>query len=69
MPWIDGKDVVESARLRRPDLGIIMVSGYPRGAEIAEAEGVRFFAKPIDFNGLRAAVEGALGESGHAPRP
>src|SRR5438270_288612 len=38
MPWIDGKDVVASAHVRRPDLAVFMVSGYPRGAEIAAEE-------------------------------
>jgi DNA-binding NtrC family response regulator len=60
MPWIDGKDVVASAHMRRPDLAIMMVSGYPRGAEIAAVEGVPFFAKPIDLPALRAAVDAAL---------
>jgi DNA-binding NtrC family response regulator len=60
MPWIDGKDVVASAHLRRPDLPIFLVSAYPRGAEIAAESGVPFFAKPIDLDRLRAAVEGAL---------
>lgn len=60
MPWIDGKDVVASARLRRPELAIFMVSGYPRGAEIAGEEGVPFFAKPIDLAQFRAAVDAAL---------
>lgn len=60
MPWIDGKDVVSSARLRRPELRIVLVSGYPRGAEIAAEEGVPFFAKPIDLQRFRAAVDDAL---------
>ena len=60
MPWIDGKDVVASARLRRPELAIFMVSGYPRGAEIAAEEDVPFFAKPIDLGQFRAAVDAAL---------
>jgi FixJ family two-component response regulator len=60
MPWIDGKDVVASAQLRRPELKIFMVSGYPRGAEIAAEEGVPFFAKPIDLALFRAAVDEAL---------
>lgn len=60
MPWIDGKDVVASAQLRKPDLNIFMVSGYPRGAEIAAEEGVPFFAKPIDLQKLRDAVDEAL---------
>jgi DNA-binding NtrC family response regulator len=60
MPWIDGKDVVHSARLRRPDVAIFLVSGYPRGAEIAAEAGVRFFPKPINLAELRQAVERAL---------
>lgn len=62
MPWIDGKDVVASAQLRKPDLRVFLVSGYPRGAEIAEEEGVPFFAKPVDLDALRGAVERALAE-------
>jgi DNA-binding NtrC family response regulator len=61
MPWIDGKDVVASAHMRKPDLKIMMVSGYPRGAEIAAEEGVPFFAKPIDLAEFRAAVDAAIG--------
>ena len=60
MPWIDGKDVIASAHLRRPDLVVFMVSGYPRGAEIAAEQGVPFFAKPVDLQALRSAVESAL---------
>jgi DNA-binding NtrC family response regulator len=60
MPWIDGKDVVASAQLRQPELAIFLVSGYPRGAEIAAAAGVPFFPKPVDLDRLRAAVD-ALG--------
>lgn len=60
MPWIDGKDVVASAHLRRPDLPIFLVSAYPRGAEIAAESGVLFFAKPVDLDRLRASVEAAL---------
>lgn len=63
MPWIDGKDVVASAHLRRPELRVFLVSGYPRGAEIAAEEGVPFFAKPIDLDALREAAESALEES------
>jgi DNA-binding NtrC family response regulator len=61
MPWIDGKDVVASARLRLPNLPVFLVSGYARGAEIAAAEGVRFFPKPIDLERLRKAVIAVLG--------
>jgi DNA-binding NtrC family response regulator len=63
MPWIDGKDVVASAHMRLPSLPIFLVSGYARGADIAAAEGVRFFPKPIDLEQLRAAVSSALREN------
>src|SRR2546421_3511182 len=60
MPWIDGKDVVASARLRQPEIVIFLVSGYPRGAEIATEVGVRFFSKPLDLAQFRLAVDAAL---------
>jgi two-component system, NtrC family, C4-dicarboxylate transport response regulator DctD len=60
MPWIDGKDVLASAHLRRPHLPVFLVSAYPRGAEIAAESGVPFFAKPIDLDSLRTATDVAL---------
>jgi len=68
MPWIDGKDVVASAHLRVPELHVFLVSGYPRGAEIAAEQGVPFFSKPIDLEALRGAVERAL-VGGEVARP
>ncbi len=60
MPWIDGKDVITTARHHRPSLAIFLVSGYARGAEIAEEAGIRFFQKPVDIHVLRSAVEAVL---------
>jgi len=60
MPWIDGKDIILKARERCPDLKIFLISGYARGADIAAREGFRFFAKPLDFETLRGAVEEAF---------
>ncbi len=65
MPWIDGGDVVAGARLRRPTLRVILVSGYARGAEIAERHGVPFFPKPIDLDRLRATSAELLGRDHH----
>jgi DNA-binding NtrC family response regulator len=57
MPWIDGGDVVASARVRRPSLKVILISGYPpRGEQIAKQYAVPFFAKPVDLDALRTAV-------------
>ncbi len=63
MPWIDGKDVIKSAQMRQPGLTIFLVSGYSRGAQIAEEAGVRFFAKPVDIDALRASVKQVLGSA------
>lgn len=60
MPWLDGAHVVSSARIKRPDLKVILVSGYARGADIAKRLGIPFFAKPIDLNALRATVQAAI---------
>jgi DNA-binding NtrC family response regulator len=67
MPWIDGSDVIASARLRRPDLKVVMISGFPRGAEIARKNGVHFFAKPVDLDKLRSYAEQVLTEQHPAP--
>jgi DNA-binding NtrC family response regulator len=66
MPWIDGKDVVASTHIKRPELPVILISAYPRGAEIAHQAGVPFFAKPVDLSALRHTVEAAL-ERSHQP--
>ena len=62
MPWMGGEDVVVCARIRSPTLKVILVSGHDRGALIAAREGLRFFAKPINFGLLREAVVQALSD-------
>ena len=56
MPWLDGAQVVSAARAHRPDLAIILISGYARGAQVAQDESLPFLAKPIDLEQLRGAV-------------
>ena len=63
MPWIDGQDVVASARLRCPSLAVILISGLGVGLEVALREGVPFFSKPVDLHRLRGRVEQSLAES------
>jgi two-component system response regulator GlrR len=60
MPWIDGAQVVAAARAHRPDLSIILISGYARGAQVAQEENLTFLAKPIDLEQLRTAVHSLL---------
>ncbi len=60
MPWMDGGNVVASARIKRPGLKVILVSGYASGVEIARRFGVPFFSKPIDLDALRQAAHAAI---------
>jgi DNA-binding NtrC family response regulator len=60
MPWIDGGDMVASARVKRPGLKIFLVSGFAHGADIARLHNVPFFLKPVDLSALRAAAADAL---------
>src|SRR5687768_1715837 len=61
MPWIDGAEVVASARVKRPQLKVILISGYEQAAEIAKRHGLTFFAKPLDLPRLREAALKAIG--------
>jgi DNA-binding NtrC family response regulator len=61
MPWLDGANVVASARVKHPDLKVILVSGVPSAGDIARKHNVPFFAKPVDLPALREAVFAALG--------
>lgn len=69
MPWIDGKDVIHSARRRWPGLQIFLISGYARGAEIAAREGLLFFAKPLEFDHIRQATARVLCDGAAAAAP
>jgi len=60
MPWIDGTEVVASARVKRPQLKVILVSGVEQGVEIAKRLGLTFFSKPVDLPRLREAATQAL---------
>ena len=60
MPWIDGTQVALAARELRPSMALVLVSGYPRGADVAAQLGVPFFKKPIDLGQLRMAVDQLL---------
>lgn len=63
MPWIDGKDAIESARLRRPRIAAVLMSGTHDDARVvADRLGVRLVRKPFDLDELRAAVDAALAE-------
>lgn len=60
MPWVDGGEIVDSALAVHPELAVVMVSGFERGADLARVRHVPFFHKPIDVEALRGCVERLL---------
>ena len=69
MPWLNGRDVLSTARLRRPGLPMLLVSGLPGAADVAASEGVGFFSKPVNLDRLRRAVDEALAGAAQAGLP
>lgn len=62
MPGLSGADVLKSARVLRPDLPVILASGYSDTAAIEAAGGdnAAILRKPFRIDDLRAAVDDAL---------
>jgi two-component system, cell cycle sensor histidine kinase and response regulator CckA len=64
MPGMSGRELVWRIREQRPDIAIILASGYASedGAlQLMENQGVVFVAKPIDLGDLMALVRGQIG--------
>jgi len=71
LPGMSGFELIRKVKTSYPATPVIMITGYSsdQGREEAEALGVfRYFQKPLDTDGLLAAVEAALyGESASEP--
>ena len=66
MPGVDGFGLLRSARLDRPDLPVILITGREElmNAQLpSDATPRKFFRKPFDGKKLLAAVSAALLES------
>ncbi len=64
MPGISGRELVWRIRESRPEIGIILASGYASqdGAlQMMEDQGVVFVAKPIDLGALMTVVRDQIG--------
>ena len=60
MPRLDGLEVARRARLLRPELPILMISGSPVGAAGGEAVIDHFLAKPFTITQFTDAVTALL---------
>lgn len=65
MPGIDGVELLDRARARRPGLAAVLMSGYaePPQRRALDGAGVVFIAKPFSVDELLDAVRHALAES------
>ncbi len=56
MPWADGQRLIAAARARKPEAGILIISGLERAEEVARREGLMVLRKPFDLEALERAV-------------
>ena len=56
MPEMDGPELAEKLKAKRPSLQVILFSGYSH-TEIVLQRGWRFIQKPFQLHELRAAIE------------
>lgn len=72
LPGMSGFDLIRKVQRFRPEIPIIMITGYSseQGQKEAAELGIfRYFQKPLDTDGLLAAVREALYGSEAAPEP
>ena len=61
LPYVDGDEVGARVRARYgPAVPIVVVTASRRGAELADALGAAYVAKPFDVDELLATVRGCL---------
>ena len=63
MPGMDGATLLRTIRVRRPDVRIIMISGYGEsilGGLLDQRDGVLFLSKPFSLNELLDKVDEAF---------
>ncbi|MFW5832536.1 MAG: PAS domain-containing protein [Pseudomonadota bacterium] len=64
---MDGRDLAEAAKARRPGLPVLFTSGYPRDAIVHDGrldEGVELLSKPYRFDDLAQRVATVLAKAG-----
>jgi signal transduction histidine kinase/ActR/RegA family two-component response regulator len=70
MPQMTGRALADQARGRRPDLAVVFMTGYTRGAVVhdrAIEAGVRLLAKPFTVSDLARELNAAMAETRPLP--
>ncbi|HEX7573668.1 MAG TPA: response regulator [Bacteroidota bacterium] len=69
MPWVSGVDLCKKLKASRPNLPVIVITGYPNlvpEAEVRRAGADYYFLKPLELDQLREAVRKCLRAAPHA---
>lgn len=72
MPGLNGVELVRRARVLRPGIRVVMITGHGTQEVVSEAQAAGVdgvLLKPFTPNELAGAVASALGLGGRAPRP
>jgi CheY-like chemotaxis protein len=72
MPRMTGLQLATALRQQRPDLPVVLYTGYGEGIAPADlqAAGIRaVIAKPVDPGALHATLSGVLGRDASRPAP
>ena len=70
MPLMTGEELVRRARVARPDLRVLVITGHAHAVAIADPDwwaSERVLAKPFRMGALRRAVEELIGPPSEAP--
>jgi len=65
MPGMNGYQVAERARALRPEIKVLMMTGYAHESAPGKQAGLPILYKPFDFNRLPSVVEGLLSGDHH----
>jgi DNA-binding response OmpR family regulator len=67
LPGLNGRQLADAARVTRPGLRVLFVTGYAHNAAIgggeALAAGMEIVTKPFSLDGLAARIRGMTGRS------
>jgi CheY-like chemotaxis protein len=65
LPGLNGRQIAEAARLLRPDLKILFMTGYAESAALAEGfleHGMAMIVKPFAMDAMVEAIQGIFQE-------
>jgi len=72
LPGLNGRQLADAARVQRPALRVLFMTGYAEAAAAAEGflePGMELITKPFSLDALDATLRGLLGNAQENPAP